>query len=89
VTTTTLFIVLAGAYGLITIYFCWRYFLRRRLPSLVCAFMPLGWVAAFGMQVERISTNWIPALFIAALLVAAGSLYIIITHELQRERPFR
>jgi FtsH-binding integral membrane protein len=85
----TLLIVLAVAFGLITLYFCWRYYLRRRLPSLVCAFMPLGWVAAFGLQIERLPPGWLPTLFMAGLLVAGTSLWIILSHEINRERPFR
>lgn len=82
-------IILAATYGCISLYFCWRYYLRRRLPSLVCAFMPLGWVAAFGLQVERVGTEWVPAMFTVSLIVAGVSLYIIIGHELSREKPFR
>jgi FtsH-binding integral membrane protein len=81
--------ILTAAYGSITIYFCWRYYLRRRLPSLVCAFMPLGWVVAFGLQIEEIDHSWLPALFVISMLVVAISLYIIVSHEMSRERPFR
>ena len=87
--TTALFTILASAYGMVSVYFCWRYYLRRRLPSLVCAFMPLGWVAAFGMQVEHIGHQWVPLMFIAGLGVAVVSIYIIVNHELAREKPFR
>jgi FtsH-binding integral membrane protein len=85
----TLLIVLALAFGLITIYFCWRYYLRRRLPSLVCAVMPIGWIAAFGLQIERLQKEWLPLLFLAGLSVAGVSLYIIINHEMGRDQPFR
>ena len=85
----TLLSVLAVAFGLITLYFCWRYYLRRRLPSLVCAFMPLGWVAAFGLQVERVQKEWLPLLFMAGLAAAGVSIYIIVNHELGRDKPFR
>lgn len=87
--TSIAFGILATAFGLITIYFCWRYFLRRRLPSLVCAFMPLGWVAAFGLQIQQLSPQWVPVLFIAGLAVASTSIGIIVRHELQRQYPFR
>ena len=86
---TDLFAILATTYGGISLYFCWRYYLRRRLPSLVCAFMPLGWVAAFGLQVERVGVEWVPAMFAVSLVFAAASLYIILLHELAREKPFR
>jgi FtsH-binding integral membrane protein len=85
----TLLSVLAVAFGFISLYFCWRYYLRRRLPSLVCAFMPLGWVAAFGLQIERLPAGWLPTLFMAGLVVAGTSIYIIVGHELNRESPFR
>ena len=87
--TTPLFTILAAAYGCVTLYFCWRYYLRRRPPSLVCAFMPLGWVAAFGMQIEHIGHEWLPVLFVAGLGVAIGSIYIIVNHEIARDKPFR
>lgn len=87
--TTPLLLIIAAAYGSITLYFCWRYYLRRRLPSLVCAFMPLGWVAAFGLQVERLPREWLPFLFILGLLIAGVSIYIISNHEISREKPFR
>ena len=85
----TLLLILAAAFGAVTLYFCWRYYLRRRLPSLVCAFMPMGWVAAFGLQVERLQKEWLPALFLAGLGVAGVSIYIIVNHEMSREKPFR
>jgi len=84
-----LFTVLAAAYGCVTVYFCWRYFLRRRAPSLVCAFMPLGWVAAFGLQVERFGHEWVPVMFVTSLIVAVVSIYIIVSHEIARDKPFR
>jgi drug/metabolite transporter (DMT)-like permease len=86
---TYLLLVLAAAFGAITIYFCWRYYLRRRPPSLVCALMPLGWVAAFGLQVERLQKEWLPVLFLLGLAVAGGSIFIIVNHEMSREKPFR
>lgn len=86
---TNLFAILAATYGAISVYFCWRYYLRRRLPSLVCAFMPLGWVAAFGLQVQQVGVGWVPAMFGASLVVAAVSLHIIIAHEMSRGTPFR
>jgi len=51
--------------------------------------MPLGWVAAFGLQVEKLKKDWLPALFLAGLGVAGVSIYIIVNHEMSRERPFR
>lgn len=87
--TTTLLSVLASAFGCITLYFCWRYYLRRRDPSLVCALMPLGWVAAFALQVERLPQDMTPLLFGAGMCVAAWGIYIIVRHELTREKPFR
>ncbi len=85
----TLFSILASAYGCVTLYFCWRYYLRRRLPSLVCAFMPLGWISAFGLQVERIGQEWVPVMFVAGLGGALGIIYIIVNHEIARDKPFR
>lgn len=80
---------LAGLYGSITVYFCWRYYLRRRLPSLVCALMPLGWVVAYALEIHRIPERFLPLLFIASFVVGLISLSIIINHETQREKPFR
>jgi hypothetical protein len=82
-------IALSALYGGIAVYFCWRYYLRRRLPSLVCAFMPVGWVVAYALQQERLDERWLPFLFVASLLVGVLSLAIIVNHELQREKPFR
>ena len=87
--TDPLLIALAISYGSITLYFCWRYYLRRRLPSLVCAFMPLGWVVAFALQAGHLSKGWLPLLFALSLLVAIVSIYIIVDHEVKRDRPFR
>jgi len=86
---SNLLATLAATYGCISLYFCWRYYLRRRLPSLVCAFMPLGWVAAFGLQVERVGVEWVPALFIVSMIVVAVSIFIIVSHEMNRDKPFR
>jgi uncharacterized membrane protein YfcA len=86
---TTLLIILASTFGAISIYFTWRYYLRRRDPSLVCALMPLGWVAAFALQIERLPHDVTPLLFGLGMCVAAWSIYIIVRHELSREYPFR
>jgi hypothetical protein len=83
------FAILACAYGVITLYFCWRYYLRRRLPSLVCAFMPLGWVVAFLLQRHHLPEDLLALLFLASFTVALVSISIIINHEMQREYPFR
>lgn len=80
--------LLAGAYCVITIYFCWRFYLRRRLPSLVCAWMPLGWIFAFAMAFQRIPDGVVPLVFGAGLLFGLGSIGIILRHELSRPRPF-
>jgi FtsH-binding integral membrane protein len=87
--TTTLFGTIILAYGLITLYFCWRFYLRRRLPSLVCALMPVGWIVAFGLQLNHIGPEWLPVLFILSLCIAGLSITIIVHHELQRDYPFR
>jgi len=81
--------ILAGTYGLITCYFCWRYYLRRRQPSLVCALMPLGWVAAFALQENRVPLDMLPLLFGVGMLVAGWSIYIVVRHEIARDKPFR
>lgn len=88
-TTTILLSILAVTFGSITLYFCWRYYLRRRQPSLVCALMPLGWVVAFALQENRVPADMLPVLFGLGMLVAGWSIYIITKHELARERPFR
>lgn len=85
----TLLIILATSFALITLYFTWRYYLRRREPSLVCAMMPLGWVAAFALQTERLPENWTPALFALGMGVAGWGIFIIVRHELSRDNPFR
>lgn len=77
------------AYLSITVYFCHRYYLRRRLPSLVCAAMPLGWVVSFGLENRLPDTTWMPALSVFSTVIACGSIGIILNHELQREHPFR
>jgi len=51
--------------------------------------MPLGWVAAFGLQVERVGVEWVPALFIVSMIVVAVSIFIIVSHEMNRDKPFR
>jgi len=88
-TTETLLLILAVSFGLITLYFCWRYYLRRRQPSLVCALMPAGWVAAFALQDNHVSQEMLPLLFGLGMLVAGWSIYIIVQHELARDKPFR
>lgn len=84
-----LLVVLACLYGLITVYFLWRYFLRRRDPSIVCALMPLGWIAAFAIQIKRLSPDMTLGLFGLGAFVATWGIYIIVSHELSREKPFR
>lgn len=85
----TLLLILASAFASITLYFLWRYYLRRRDPSLVCALMPLGWVAAFALQTERLPEAWTPALFALGMGVSGWSIFIVVRHELSREKPFR
>jgi len=85
---TNLLVILASTFGSVTLYFTWRYYLRRRDPSLVCALMPLGWVAAFALQVERLPADMTPWLFTVGMCVAVWSIYIIVRHELTREKPF-
>jgi len=51
--------------------------------------MPLGWIAAFAVHERELSPGWVFSIFLASLVVAAGSLYIIVSHEIRREQPFR
>jgi len=51
--------------------------------------MPAGWVAAFALQDNHVSQEMLPLLFGLGMLVAGWSIYIIVQHELARDKPFR
>lgn len=51
--------------------------------------MPLGWIAAFAIQIERLSPDMTLGLFGLGAFVATWGIYIIVSHELSREKPFR
>jgi len=51
--------------------------------------MPLGWVAAFALQENRVPLDMLPLLFGVGMLVAGWSIYIVVRHEIARDKPFR
>lgn len=74
---------IAVAWSSLSIYFAWRWFLHRRTPSLLCAVMPLGWVA------YTLSAPADPFAVFAALALGLWGVIVVVVHEANQPAPFR
>lgn len=89
-----LFVATALFHSAISLYFTWRFFLHRRIPSLICAFLPVGWVVAVARELHWIHhhiAEYGPMttvmLALAPLAGLVGCL-LIFNFEQQQTHPF-
>ena len=82
---------IAALHLAITAYACWRFLLYRRLPSLVFAALPLGWILACARKLRLFGrSDWTTSVLLAVAGLAGGvSVLIILHHESQQKHPFR
>jgi hypothetical protein len=76
-------------YSALTVYFLRRWRLRHKLPSLMVALLPLGWVVAAARELK-----WVPRWGAAPILAGAFAfglvaVSVILWWELHQPRPFR
>lgn len=74
-------------FGFLTMYFLWRYALHRRAPSLLCAAMPVGWVAYAVRALRGDGSDDVVVL--VALALGLWGVTIVVLHETEQPFPFR
>lgn len=84
-----LFFSIAFLFVLQTLYFLWRWLLHRRLPSLICAAYPVGWVLVVARELKLLPRPATTLLISISLCVGIVAVLIILHHESQQVHPFR
>lgn len=84
-----LFSLLALEYGFLTLFFFYRFVRYRRLPSLVCAVLPVGWVLLMLREMKVLPRDATSVFISLGLVVGALSCLVILYYESQQERPFQ
>lgn len=82
------FAFIALLWGSLSLYFAWRWFLRRRPQSIVIALAMLSPVVHVAREL-----HWLPRLPTSIFLASAVSIgvlgvVVVLHHEVPRPRPF-
>lgn len=73
----------------LTVYFGWRFWLHRRLPSLLCAILPIGWALFIAQSAGWLADYVTRGLFSISLVVGVFGVMTIVVFETKQENPFR
>ncbi len=83
------FTLIALLFGAVSLYHLWRFVLRGFAPSVVSAFMPVGWVLVVARELKWMPRDFTTPLLALAFVVGLVAVLIILNHEAQQPRPFR
>lgn len=89
--TSLILLAIAVLFGSMSLYFAWRFILSdgKRLPSLVCALLPIGWVLVAARELKLFPRWSTTPLLALALCVGIVGVLIIVNFESQQPKPFR
>lgn len=79
-------VFLLMTYGAVIFFFLWRFFRRRRLPSLFIALLPLGWVLVALWDLRIMEPHPTGAFRWAGVMIGALLLWAVVKSEWRQER---
>lgn len=81
--------LIALSHVALAVYFGWRFWLHRRLPSLLCAVLPIGWVLFVANVAGWMSDSIAGELMPLGLALGVFGVATITVFEANQPNPFR